>query len=183
MNGVPGQEQTADELNSAAGRGDCLAAGTLVAGEIGPVAVEKLAVGDRVFCCDSETGCLALKAVVRKTIRLEGKVWKIRVGGEEIEACGGHLFWVAGKGWVKARELREGMPLHTIRGTVAVESVEEGEQQTAFSVATADFHTFFVGKDAILTHDNTIHPPTERLVPGLATEKETKAAQKGKKAS
>ena len=47
-------------------RGDCLAAGTLVRAETGPTAVEKVAVGDRVFCCDPETGCLALKPVLRK---------------------------------------------------------------------------------------------------------------------
>ena len=91
------------------------------------------------------------------------------------------MFWIAGKGWVKARELRDGMTLHTLRGTVAVESIQEGEPQTTYGVAMADFHTFFVGKDAILTHDNTIHPPTDRLVPGLARERKQRRRRRGRR--
>jgi hypothetical protein len=149
-------------------RGDCLAAGTLVLAETGPTAVEKVAVGDRVFCCDPETGCLALKPVLRKTLRPEGKLLKIRAGGEEFEASGGHVFWVAGRGWVGARDLREGMRLHTIRGTVPIEGIESGTSRPSFSLVAADFHTFFAGKGMVLTHDNTIRPPTDRIVPGLA---------------
>ncbi|GAF79892.1 unnamed protein product, partial [marine sediment metagenome] len=29
------------------------------------------------------------------------------------------------------------------------------------------FHTYFVGKTKILSHDNTIREPTDALVPGL----------------
>ena len=155
-------------------RGDCLAAGTLVCAETGPTAVEKVAVGDRVFCCDPETGCLALKPVLRKTVRPEGRLLKIRAGGEEFEASGGHVFWVAGRGWVKARDLREGMQLHTIRGTVPVEGVEPGTLQTTFSLVAADFHTFFAGKGMVLTHDNTIRKPTNCVVPGLAAHAATR---------
>ena len=130
--------------------------------------MEKIAVGDRVFCCDPETGCLALKPVLRKTVRPEGRLLKIRAGGEEFEASGGHVFWVAGQGWVKARDLRAGMRLHTIRGTVPIEGIEPGTLQASFSLVTADFHTFFAGTGMVLTHDNTIRPPTDRIVPGLA---------------
>jgi len=78
--------------------GDCLALGTLVLTEMGFTAVEKVAVGDRVLCCDAETGCLALKPILRKTVRPEGRLLKIRAGGEEFQASGGHVFWVAGQG-------------------------------------------------------------------------------------
>ena len=86
-------------------RGDCLAAGTLVATESGPVAIEKIAVGDRVFCCDVEKGCLVLKPVLRTVVRPEGKLQTVRAGDEEFECGGGHVFRVAGSGWVKARDL------------------------------------------------------------------------------
>jgi hypothetical protein len=149
-------------------RGDCLAAGTLVCAETGLTAIEKVGVGDRVFCCDPETGCVALKPVLRITVRPEGRLLKICAGGEEFEASGGHVFWVAGRGWVKARDLRKGMHLHTIRGTASVEGVESGELQTSYSLVAADFHTFFAGKAMVLTHDNTICTPTDCVVPGLA---------------
>ena len=164
-------------------RGDCLAGETLVCTETGPIAAEKVAVGDRIFCCDPETGRLTLKPVLRRTVRPEGRLVKIRAGGEAFEAGGGHVFWVAGKGWVKARDLREGMQLHTLRGTVRVEGIEPGAPQKTYGLAVADFHTFFVGKAMLLTHDTTIRPPTDRIVPGLTIPMPTKSAAKPKNAA
>jgi hypothetical protein len=132
--------------------------------------VEKVVLGDRVFCCNPETGRLMLKPVLQQTVRPPGKLIKIRAGGEEFEASGGHVFWVAGRGWLKARDLREGMRLHTIRGTVPVEAAEPGTSQPSFSLIVADFHTFFAGKAMVLTHDNTIRKPTRSTVPGLAAD-------------
>ena len=63
------------------------------------------------------------------------------------------------------------MQLHTIRGTLPVENAKTGTVQKTFSLEAADFNTFFVGKAAILTHDNTIRRPTHRIVPGLAATK------------
>jgi hypothetical protein len=162
-------------------RGDCLASDTLVATESGLVAIEKIVVGDRVYSCDPETGGLALKPVLRIVIRPDGKTMNIRAGENKIEACCGHAFWVAGKGWVKARDLRKGMLLHTLQGTAAVEGVDSSEPQATYSLETADFHTFFVGKEMVLTRDNTIHHPTDYVVPGLTPETEAERGQKAKK--
>lgn len=93
---------------------------------------------------------------------------KIRAGGEEFGVSGGQVFWVSGRGWVKAHEIREGMQLHTIRRTVPVEGIELGTLQTTFGLVAADFHTFFAGNEMVLAYDNTIRPPTDRVVPGLA---------------
>jgi hypothetical protein len=168
--------QSADRADSPASadgasgsqRGDCLALGTLVQTETGAMPIEKVAVGDRVFCCDPETGRLVLKPVMQTTARPEGTLLKVRAGGETFEAAGGHVFWVAGRGWVKARDLREGMQLHTIRGSVPVEAVEPGTEQPSFSLVVSEFNSFFIGKDCLLTHDNTIRKPTNCTVPGLS---------------
>jgi hypothetical protein len=149
-------------------RGDCLAPGTLVRAESGPTPIENIAIGDRVFCCDPETGSLVLKPVLRKTERPKGLLLKIHAGGQQLETSGGQVFWVSGQGWVKARDLRKGMRLHTLRGTVDVDSVEPGSQQSTYGLVVADYHTFFAGRQKILTHDNTIRKPTQRVVPGLA---------------
>jgi hypothetical protein len=164
----PPNSKTAIAVGAEVQRGDCLAIGTLVLSETGPVAVEKIAIGDRIFCCDPETGCLALKPILGKTTRPEGRLMKIVAGGKEFEASGGHTFWVAGRGWVKARDLSKGMHLHTIRGTVPIERAEPGDVQSTYSLVVADYHTFFAGKAMVLTHDNTIRPPTDRVVPGFA---------------
>jgi hypothetical protein len=170
MNARPKVDAEGAEAESQ--RGDCLTADTLVCTETGLTAIEKIAVGDRVFCCDPETGGLALKSVLQKTIRPEGRTMKIKAGGEEFAANGGHQFWVAGQGWVKTRNLREGMQMHSFRGTMSVEGTELGKLEMTYSLVIADFHTFFVGKGMVLTHDNTIHRPTDRTVPGLPTSKE-----------
>jgi hypothetical protein len=103
--------------NFSQNRCECLAAGTPVWTETGPVAVEKVAMGDRVFACDVESGCLALKVVLRPTVRPPTKLFKIRLDSEELCSTGGHCFWVSGTGWVMARDLQVGMNVHTIHGT------------------------------------------------------------------
>ena len=49
---------------------------------------------------------------------------RINLGGHSITATGGHPFWVAGQGWVKANELAPGMRLHGVSGSVTVDSAQ-----------------------------------------------------------
>lgn len=145
----------------------CLAAGTLVWTEAGAVPVEKVRVGDRVLACDPNTGALELKPVLRTTFNANAPTIKLQIGSEMIETTGGHVFWASGKGWVKARDLQEAMQVHTLHGTVEVKRLEPGEEQSMFNLVVADFHTYFAGKERILTHDVTIRKPTNCIVPGL----------------
>ncbi|NLE36724.1 MAG: hypothetical protein GX621_01720, partial [Pirellulaceae bacterium] len=71
------------------------------------------------------------------------------------------------QGWVKARELQGAMRLHTLKGTVDLKSVEPSGQADTYNLIVADFHTYFAGRQRILTHDNTIRKPTNCVVPGL----------------
>lgn len=146
----------------------CLAAGTLVWTEAGPVAVERVRAGDRVLACDPNSGVLELKPVLRATFNPDAPTFTLHIGNKKIEATSGHVFWVSGKGWVKARDLKDGMQLHTLQGTVELERVEPGKQQTMFNLVVADSHTFFAGEGQVLTHDVTIRKPTNCVVPGLS---------------
>jgi hypothetical protein len=78
------------------------------------------------------------------------------------------MFWVSGKGWVKARDLQEGMRLHAVEGTAEVRSVHPTGAEETHNLVVADFHTYFATKDMLLTHDNTIREPVDQIVPGLA---------------
>jgi hypothetical protein len=152
-------------------RCECLAGDTSVWTETGPVPIKDVAVGDRVFACDVETGCLALKPVLRKTIRSNehtGELVTVNVGGKTIFASGGHVFWVAGEGWIKARDLKEGMRMLTLKGTANINAVGTSEAQQTYNLVVADFHTFIAGDAKALTHDNTIRQPTNMVVPGLS---------------
>ena len=147
---------------------DCLAAGTPVWTELGPVPVEQIQVGDRVLVQDVSTGELCYKPVLGTTIRPTGRLVKIEISGDEsFGASGGHRFWVSGQGWVKTRSMGADSLLHTVVGAAEVETVGLGQAEPTYNLIVADFHTFFVGRARVLSHDNTPVAPTDTVVPGL----------------
>jgi hypothetical protein len=152
---------------SSPGMSECLAAGTPVWTEYGPLPVEKIQVGDRVLAQDPQRGKVACKAVLRTTFRTPEKLTRLEVGDQTMHSTGGHPFWVAGKAWTKARDLKPGMQLHTASGAVPVQLVAVGGVAATYNLIVADYHTYFVGSSKVLTHDNTIPRPTTALVPGL----------------
>lgn len=149
------------------GSHDCLAAGTPVWTALGEVAIEKVRAGDLVLSRDVETGELAYKPVLRTTIRPASPLVKIQAGSESFETSGGHLFWVSGEGWRRSRQLETGMVLHTANGPARVTQVDKGANAQTFNLVVADFNTYFVGKQKLLSHDNTVRQPTNVVVPGL----------------
>lgn len=151
-------------------RFDCLAAGTPVWTVKGRVAVEQVRVGDLVLAQHAQTGELAYKPVLRTTIRPQGELIKVTAGNESFQTSGGHLFWVSGEGWVKSRNLKSGQVLHTANGPLHVSGIEAGTVAQTYNLIVADFSTYFVGEQMILSHDNTVRMPTRTLVPGLAAE-------------
>lgn len=152
-------------------RSDCLAAGTMVWTDRGTVAIEQVQVGDLVLAQDPETGELAYKPVLRTTVRPRGPLVRVRtVDGQVFETSGGHLFWVAGEGWIRARELESGMELHGVGGAARVSQTEDGPEVETYNLIVADFHTYFVGEGKLLCHDNTVRRPTDAVVPGLLQE-------------
>ena len=136
----------------------------------GPLAIERIRVGDLVLSQHAETGELAYKPVLRTTVRPSGKLIRIQAAGEEFQTSGGHLFWVAGEGWTKARNLQSGQILHTVAGPAYVSFVESGSEAETYNLVVADFSTYFVGDAKVLSHDNTVRTPTSASVPGLRAE-------------
>lgn len=150
-------------------KASCLVAGTPVWTETGFVPVEQLRIGDRVLAKDPDSGELTYKPVLRTTRRDPVETLKIDAGAAGSLTCsGGHLFWVAGRGWVRARVLEPGMMLHTLDGPREVVSVTKTPPAEVFNLIVADFHSYFVADGRWLTHDNTPQSPTLAVVPGLA---------------
>lgn len=150
---------------------DCLAAGTPVWTESGAVDIEKIQVGDRVLSQDPETGELAYKPVLRTTVRPVSPLVELMLSKESITSSGGHPFWISGSGWVKAREVKEGMQLHGASGPALVTKVETKPAQVTYNLVVADFNTYFVGKTRVMSHDNTVRKATAAIVPGLVSYK------------
>ena len=96
---------------------------------------------------------------------------KIDLGAAVIRTSGGHLFWQSGHGWAKARELKSGAKLHTAQGVVNVRQAEGVESEPTYNLVVADLHSYFVGEQLILSHDNTIREQTNATVPGYAAKR------------
>src|SRR5262249_52374803 len=132
------------------------------------LAIEKIAVGDRVLSKDIETGALAYRPVLKTTVRPPGRLTSLRLTDETIVCTSGHLFWGSGQGWIKARDVASQTLLHTGTGNTPVWSIQKGETGKAYNLVVADFHTYFVGKTGILSQDLLAPKRTTTVVPGLA---------------
>jgi len=148
-------------------RYDCLAAGTRVWTESGYTTIERVQIGQRVLSQNPETGELAYKPVLRTTIRPAGQLVRVQTDDETFDCSGGHAFWVCGQGWTKARELPALRMLHGVTHARRIRSVEPSVVAQTYNLVVADFHTYFVGRAMLLTHDNTVRRPTASIVPGL----------------
>jgi hypothetical protein len=104
---------------------------------------------------------------LRTTVRSPQPLVKLGLRAETIQATRGHHFWVSGKGWRMARELRPGDRLHGLNGTVSVTDVATGDTAAVYNLVVDRANTYFVGDSLILSHDVTSPAPTNVKVPGL----------------
>lgn len=154
-------------------RKDCLAPGTLVLTDQGPRAIEHIEVGDSVWSKNLESGEVGLQPVLRTTIREPGYLIRITLTDRNhkdtvIRTSGGHPLFVNGLGWVRARELQPEMPLHGLEGISWVKKTEvEIEKTETYNLVIYETHSYFVGPNAVLSHDNSMVTPATAVVPGL----------------
>jgi hypothetical protein len=146
----------------------CLVAGTTVYTDAGPRPIERIRLGDRVLSQNVETGELAYRAVLEPTVRPPASTVVLKFGDRTIRATGGHPFWAVGRGWTMAREFEPGMRMATIDGTAEVTGIEPAFDAPAYNLVVDEFHTYFVGDDRVLSHDNLPPQPTQGNLPGEA---------------
>lgn len=137
----------------------CFAAGTPVQTLTGPRPIEAIQVGDRVLTQDTRIGALGYQPVLRVHHNPPGQTLQVRLGGETLLPSIYHRFWVAGRGWVMARDLKPGDEVRVLGGRARVESIEPGEVVPVFNLDVAVHRDFFVGRSATLTHDNSLPEP------------------------
>ncbi len=151
-------------------RHECLAAGTLILTNRGPIGVEQIRLGDLVLARHPATGETLMKPVVQTTHRPPEKLLQISFGENMIRASGGHPFWISGQGWIRARNIKSGMIIHGLSQPAEVTSVfVEEEASPSFNLIVDDFHSYFVqvGEIRVLSHDNSMQEPIRTTVPGL----------------
>ncbi|HVW01085.1 MAG TPA: polymorphic toxin-type HINT domain-containing protein, partial [Planctomycetaceae bacterium] len=92
---------------------------------------------------------------------------RVTAGTDTLTCTDGHRFWVPREAWTKARELRPNDLLHTATGAIPVTSLSEGAVAETHNLVVADFHSYFVGKQALLVQDLPLPLSTNCVVPGL----------------
>jgi RHS repeat-associated protein len=162
---VPGLFTGSDEVNGIRWLGKlnpckCFVAGTVVQTKDGPVAIEKLKVGDLVLAKDETTGEIGLKPVLRLVRNGEKQVIRLtflNASGKEasLGVTAEHPFMVEGQRWVAAGQLKSGDRLMTLGdGLLTVKSsMKYGIRHHTYNFEVADFHTYFVGFDGVWVHN------------------------------
>lgn len=148
------------------GRCDCFVAGTLVTTHRGSVAIEKVRIGDLVLSKDIASGALAFRPVLKRTVRDPEELVELRTDQDVLRCTPGHHFWVSGKGWIKAGELKQGMILHGAEHPARLNEVLEGGEIATYNLHVADNANYFVGQGRILSHDASSLGPTSAKIPG-----------------
>jgi RHS repeat-associated protein len=129
----------------------CFAAGTPLLWEYGSKAIEKFAVGDRVWSRDENDtfGPLVLKVIEEVFVRT-AKILHVQVRGQVIRTTAEHPFFVK-RAWkfIEASELRAGDEFlsHDGQWSRVEEVYDTGEYETVYNLRVADFHTYFVGSE------------------------------------
>ena len=138
----------------------CFVAGTSVLTAFGYVAIENVSAGDKVWAEDPKTGEKAIKEVIQTFVNETDELVHVHVNGEEIIATPEHPFYVPGKGWIGAIDLRAGDLLVLQSGEyVVIEMIQHEILEspiTVYNFEVEDFHTYYVGKQAVLVHNKCI---------------------------
>ena len=137
--------------------GVCFVAGTPVLAACGYIAIEEIKAGDMVWAENPKTGKKELKEVVQTFVNETTELIYVYVGNEEIVTTPEHPFYSPIKGWIAACKLRAGDILTLQNGKyVTVENVQHEILETPITVynfEVSDFHTYYVGKSAVLVHN------------------------------
>ena len=65
--------------------------------------------------------------------------------------------------------LTPGARMLSLGGSVALESVRDGETESCYNLVVEEFHSYFVGKSRVLVHDITCPEAELASVPGSQT--------------
>jgi hypothetical protein len=147
----------------------CFVPGTPVWTQEGPVAIEKMGIGDFVLTQNPHTGEVSYRPVLATTVGEPTGVVNLQIDKETIGATLGHRFWVNGQGWAMAKHLKASSRLHSLNGFVEVHAIEQAPIVDCYNLVVDEYHTFFVGESRVLVHDSTCPEAEPASIPGSLT--------------
>ena len=136
----------------------------LVLTMVGLASIEDIRPGDYVYAENTETGEQAYMPVLEIFSHEVSETYTVTIEGESIETTSGHPFYVVEEGWVGADELEAGDEVELADGdSGTVDSVEKNELDepvTVYNFAVMDYHTYYVGENGALVHNDCTKPAT-----------------------
>ena len=145
-----------------AGKNVCFTADTEILTMTGEVPIQYIEAGDIVWSMDMETGEIRLAKVSRAFQCQAPEIVTVTVAGEGIETTTEHPFWVAGKGWTAAKDLRLCDEVITFSGELLdIENISIVAAPTpVYNFEVEGTHTYYVSGSQVLVH-NTCNPKTK----------------------
>ncbi len=134
---------------------NCFPAGTTVATEHGQVPIERVAVGDRVWARDLATGRSELRGVVGLFSKHADEILTVTTTATSLQVTPQHPFWVVGKGWTDAGELRAGDRLTTLGGEdQAITGITSARAPTTvYNFEVEGDHNYYITDAQLLVHN------------------------------
>ncbi|OQW86983.1 MAG: hypothetical protein BWK78_09460 [Thiotrichaceae bacterium IS1] len=131
---------------------------TLVHTETGLKPIQNIQIGEKVLSFDERTEQTSYQPVLG-IVSKHQKYQLVKItleSGDSIEATAGHPFYVQGKGWNVAANLKVGEVLRLYNGvTVVIKAVDTSvRSETVYNLSVANFHNYFVGSDGVLVHNS-----------------------------
>ncbi|MEK0424701.1 MAG: hypothetical protein RJB11_792 [Planctomycetota bacterium] len=146
----------------------CLVAGTPIQTQSGLRPIETIRVGDLVVAQNIESGEIQMRPVLRTTVRPPARTYDIVFeNNETIRATLGHRWWIIGKGWIKTKDLQEGMSMRTASGFSTIKSLKQADAAVTYNLLIDQDHTYFVGQTRVLSFDASEAIPTFFKTPGF----------------
>lgn len=135
----------------------CFTEGTLILTADGYKEIQDIRVGDEVYSQNPKTGEKGLKRVINVFVREVDVLIHIKAGEEDIETTKFHPFWIEGKGWVEAEDVKPGDRLVLYSGeTLGVSEVYQEYLQSpvkVYNFEVEDWHTYFVSEQDVFVHN------------------------------
>jgi len=168
----------------------CFVAGTLVSTANGEVKIEEISVGDYVLTYNFDTGNTEYNKVLQVFKNTTDILTCVCFDDEEIVSTPSHRYYVAEKGWIKAKDLQPGDKLILYdNSTKAVKSVYTKRSSIAvpvYNLNVENQHNYFVSKYQVLVHNlgcedvatNTLKKISKAQIKKLGGEKVTREIKK-----
>jgi hypothetical protein len=145
----------------------CFTAETLIPMISGLKRIDQIQEGDFVLSKDVNSGTIDYKEVKYVYIKSTYEFVRLKLDNEEIRTTANHLFFTDCGWWKAAENLKIGDKILNSKGELktligkSVEALQEPER--IYNLNVEDFHTYFVGSNGLLVHNDCSEIMTEHL--------------------